>query len=65
MLLALSLIPVFVLSGSQADAETAKVYHLGANSLVQKPTGIKGFAQLVSIIEEFWLKAVKLPRLAN
>ena len=59
------IIPVIVLTGSDTDAETTEVYHLGANSLVQKPTGIKEFAQLVKLIEEFWLKAVKLPRLDN
>lgn len=59
------IIPVIVLSGSEADADTAEVYDLGASCFVQKPTGIKGFAQLVKLIEEFWLKAVKLPRLDN
>jgi DNA-binding response OmpR family regulator len=61
----LKIIPVIVLTGSEADAKTAEVYHLGASCYVQKPTGIKEFAHLVNLIEEFWLKAVKLPRLDN
>ncbi|MBW4548799.1 MAG: response regulator [Symplocastrum torsivum CPER-KK1] len=61
----LKIIPVIVLTGSEAEAKTVESYNLGANSFVQKPTGIKEFTQLVNLIEEFWLKAVKLPRLDN
>jgi two-component system response regulator len=61
----LKIIPVIVLTGSEADTKTAEVYHLGASCYVQKPTGIKEFAHLVNLIEEFWLNAVKLPRLDN
>jgi CheY-like chemotaxis protein len=61
----LKIIPVIVLTGSEADVKTAEVYHLGASCYVQKPTGIKEFAHLVNLIDNFWLNAVKLPRLDN
>ena len=61
----LKVIPVIVLTGSEADADTAETYNLGASCFVQKPSGIAQFNTLVKLIDSFWLNAVKLPRLDN
>ncbi len=61
----LKIIPVIVLTGSRAEAETVESYKLGASCFVQKPTDIEEFNKLVNLIDSFWLNAVKLPRLDN
>ena len=61
----LKIIPIIVLTGSRADAETTESYNLGASCFVQKPTEIEEFNKLVNLIDSFWLNAVKLPRLDN
>lgn len=59
---ALRLIPVVVLTSSQAEEDVARAYELSANCYVSKPVGLEQFMTIVRSIEQFWLTVVKLPR---
>jgi chemotaxis family two-component system response regulator Rcp1 len=58
---ALAMIPIVVLttSISQADVDTA--YRLGANCYLTKPVGLEEYFALVRLMEQFWLRAARLP----
>jgi CheY-like chemotaxis protein len=58
---ALRMIPVVVLTSSEADQDVAKSYELGANCYVTKPVGLEAFQAIVHAIESFWFTVVKLP----
>ncbi len=58
----LRLIPVVVLTSSQAEQDVARAYELNANCYVTKPVGLEQFLTIVQSIEQFWLTVVKLPR---
>jgi len=55
------LIPVVVLTTSDAEIDILKSYGLGANCYITKPVDINHFIEVVKQIEEFWLTIVKLP----
>src|SRR5919199_1774662 len=57
----LRLIPVVVLTTSDADEDIFKSYNLGANCYVSKPLGIEEFIKIVMSIQDFWFTIVKLP----
>lgn len=57
----LGMIPVVVLTTSAANEDIRKAYELHANCYMTKPTGLDDFVQLVKLLEQFWLTAVKLP----
>jgi two-component system response regulator len=57
----LKLIPVVVLTTSDADEDIFKSYNLGANCYVSKPLGIEEFIKIVMSIQDFWFTIVKLP----
>lgn len=54
-------IPVIVLTTSKSEDDILKSYKLHANCYISKPTGIKQFWEMVSYIESFWFKIVRLP----
>lgn len=54
-------IPVVMLTTSGEDADILSSYEHHAAAYVQKPLGIKGFAQVVKAIEQFWFEVVLLP----
>jgi len=58
---ALRLIPVVVLTSSEAESDVAKTYDLGASAYVAKPLDFAGFARVVKSLEEFWFTVVRLP----
>lgn len=58
----LRLIPVVVLTSSQAEQDVASAYELNANCYVTKPVDLEQFLTIVRSIEQFWLTVVKLPR---
>ena len=58
---ALRLIPVVILTTSQAEEDVLKAYNLHANSYIVKPANFEQFLEVVRSIEDFWLKAVELP----
>ena len=57
----LKVIPVVVLTTSDAEGDVLKSYQLGANCYVTKPVGLAQFARIVSVIEDFWFTVVRLP----
>lgn len=59
--LSLKLIPVVVLTTSQAEEDVLRAYHLSANCYVTKPVDLHQFNRIVLAIEQFWLTVVTLP----
>ncbi len=55
-------IPVVVLTSSDAEADIAKTYDLGANCYIKKPVNLQEFQHIVASIEGFWFTIVKLPK---
>ena len=55
------MIPVVVLTTSDADADILKAYNAGANCYLTKPMEFHRFADVVKSIESFWFSAAKLP----
>lgn len=60
----LKCIPVVVFTTSDADRDIVTSYDLHANCYIVKPFSLDAFFATVSLIERFWLSAVKLPRQA-
>jgi CheY-like chemotaxis protein len=56
-----SLIPVVVLTTSDAEEDILKSYSLHANCYITKPVKLEEFVHITKSIEEFWLTIVKLP----
>jgi chemotaxis family two-component system response regulator Rcp1 len=61
----LRLIPVVVLSSSDAETDILKAYELHANSYITKPVDIHQFVRVVRSINDFWFSVVKLPKTAQ
>ena len=59
---ALHTIPVVILTTSEAESDIAAAYEYRANCYIQKPVDLPRFLEIVSVIEDFWLTVVKLPR---
>jgi len=57
----LKVVPVVILTTSDADADVLKSYQLYANSYITKPLAFAGFATVVRSIECFWFGVVVLP----
>lgn len=57
----LALIPVVVLTTSQAEQDIMRSYQLHANCYVTKPVNFERFLEIVQSIENFWLTVVELP----
>lgn len=56
----LSIIPVVVLTTSQAEEDIVKTYRLNANCFITKPVDLTQFIRVVQSIEEFWFSIVRL-----
>jgi two-component system, chemotaxis family, response regulator Rcp1 len=57
----LRLIPVVVLTTSEAERDILKSYELHANCYITKPVDLDKFIYIVRTIEAFWLAIVTLP----
>jgi two-component system, chemotaxis family, response regulator Rcp1 len=57
----LRLIPVVILTSSQAEQDILRAYDLHANCYVTKPVDLDQFITVVKSIESFWFSIVKLP----
>jgi two-component system, chemotaxis family, response regulator Rcp1 len=55
-------IPIIVLTASGAEADIVRSYKLKANCYLVKPGDLREFEELLSSLNEFWLKRVALPR---
>ena len=58
---ALRVIPVVILTTSQAEEDVLRAYNLNANCYVTKPVDFDQFMRIVRTIEDFWLNVVTLP----
>jgi CheY-like chemotaxis protein len=58
----LRMIPVVILTTSDAERDLIKSYHLHANAYVVKPIDLERFIEIVQAIEDFWFSIVKLPQ---
>ncbi len=54
-------IPVVILTTSTNEKDVLQSYDLNANCYVTKPFDVRQFMQVVQLIGEFWLAAVRLP----
>jgi len=57
----LLLIPVIVLTTSEAEKDVLRAYNLHANCYVVKPVNYEKFLESIRQITGFWLSVVKLP----
>ncbi|MCU0525013.1 MAG: response regulator [Elainella sp. Prado103] len=57
----LRVIPVVVLTTSEDEADILHSYQLSANCYITKPVDVQQFIQVIRLINDFWLIAVKLP----
>jgi chemotaxis family two-component system response regulator Rcp1 len=57
----LKMIPVVILTTSQAEEDVLRAYNLNANCYVTKPVDFDQFTRIVQTIEQFWLTVVTLP----
>ncbi len=57
----LKMIPVVILTTSDAEADILESYQSQANCFLRKPVQFENFESLVKTINEFWLSKVKLP----
>lgn len=57
----LKMIPVVVLTSSEAEQDIVKSYNLHANCYITKPVDLDQFIEVVQSVEHFWLAIVKLP----
>jgi CheY-like chemotaxis protein len=57
----LRLIPVVVLTTSEAEQDILRTYELHGNCYITKPVDLDKFLHIVHAVESFWLAVVKLP----
>ncbi len=55
------MIPIVILTTSDAEVDIATSYQLQANCYLSKPVQLDAFEDLVKSINDFWLTKVKLP----
>jgi two-component system, chemotaxis family, response regulator Rcp1 len=58
----LKLIPVIVLTTSNAENDIRNMYEHHANCYITKPVDFNQFINVIRSIENFWLTIVKLPK---
>lgn len=57
----LQMIPVVVLTTSDADTDVREAYRLQANSYLRKPVDLDEFIELADAVCKYWFRYVKLP----
>jgi two-component system, chemotaxis family, response regulator Rcp1 len=58
---ALKMIPVVVLTTSEAEQDIIQSYSLHANCYITKPVDLDKFLQIIESMQDFWLSIVRLP----
>ena len=58
----LRLIPIVILTSSEAEDDIRRSYELGANCFVTKPADLDEMVRVVQAINHFWITITKLPR---
>jgi len=54
-------IPVVVLTTSKADTDISRIYELGANSFISKPTAFDSLVTVMKAVGKYWFEVVALP----
>lgn len=62
---ALKMIPVVILTTSDAEQDILKSYKLHANCFITKPVDLDQFIYVIKQIQIFWFAVVKLPTTGN
>ena len=57
----LNLIPIAVLTTSDAEEDILKAYHLHANCYIRKPIEMQRFIEVMRELGAFWINTVTLP----
>jgi len=57
----LRVIPIVVLTSSEAESDIVRSYEEHANCFISKPIDFDGFLRVVHAVEDFWFSVVKLP----
>lgn len=57
----LKMIPVVVLTTSEAEQDIVQSYQLHANCYITKPVDLDKFLKIIDSMQEFWLSIVRLP----
>ncbi|WP_417310482.1 response regulator [Devosia sp.] len=57
----LRVIPVVIVTSSEAESDIIQSYEAHANCFVSKPIDFDGFMKVVRAIEDFWFTVVRLP----
>jgi CheY-like chemotaxis protein len=58
----LKLIPVIILTSSEAQDDIRRAYELRANCFVTKPADLDEMVKIVQAVNTFWTTVAKLPR---
>jgi len=58
-------IPVVVFTTSKADTDISRIYELGANSFIAKPTSFDALVNVMKVVTKYWLETVELPAKKN
>lgn len=53
---------VVIMTTSHAEVDVFKSYNNGANSYIVKPLTFKGLVEAITVIEQYWVKIVSLPK---
>jgi CheY-like chemotaxis protein len=61
----LHVIPVAMLTTSEAPNDIRESYYLGANTYLSKPDGFHDFRDMLKVLGDFWVKRACLPRDGN
>ena len=54
-------IPIVVLTTSKNEEDVFRLYDLGVNSFLRKPTTFEGLQRLIRKVRDFWLGTAELP----
>lgn len=57
----LRLIPIVVLTTTQAEEDVWRAYDLGVNSFIIKPVAFEALVEVVSTLGKYWFDTVELP----
>jgi CheY-like chemotaxis protein len=57
----LRMIPVIVLTTSQAEEDIYRTYDLGVNSFITKPVNFEGLVSVMRTLGKYWFEIVELP----
>jgi CheY-like chemotaxis protein len=57
----LKVIPVVIITSSEAESDIIKSYEAHANCFISKPIDFEGFTKVIRSIEHFWFTVVRLP----